>query len=103
MLSERYRVERPKLGVGVFKGRSKGVLAVYSPARKEILASKREHLYDPFTILHEFYHHLRYFGERHRGTEKLADKFALDFIESYKRVLEEMGKEQSGWTARTKQ
>jgi hypothetical protein len=87
LLCEHYKVEKPKLGVGVVKGRSKGVLAVYSANRKEILAAKREYLYDPFTILHEFYHHLRYFGGVHRGTEKLADRFALDYIEDYKRVV----------------
>ena len=80
MLCEHYRVERPKLGVGVVKGRSKGVLAVYSANRKEILAARREYLYDPFTILHEFYHHLRQFAGEHRGTEKYADTFAIDFI-----------------------
>jgi hypothetical protein len=87
LLCEHYKVEKPKLGVGVVKGRSKGVLAVYSANRKEILAAKREYLYDPFTILHEFYHHLRYFGGVHRGTEKLADRFALDYIEDYKKVV----------------
>ncbi len=68
------------------KGRSKGVLAVYSANRKEILAAKREYLYDPFTILHEFYHHLRQFAGEHRGTEKYADTFAVDFIQSYNAV-----------------
>ena len=86
LLCEHYRVERPRLGVGVVKGRSKGVLAVYTPGRKEILAAKSEYLYDPFTILHEFYHHLRYFGGEHRGTEKHADRFALDYIEAFRRV-----------------
>jgi hypothetical protein len=37
-------------------------------------------------MLHEFYHHLRYYAGHHRGTEKKADKFALDFIAAYKRV-----------------
>lgn len=68
------------------KGRSKGVLAVYSSDRKEILAVSRDYLYDPFVILHEFYHHLRQFAGQHRGTEKNADKFALDFIAAYRRV-----------------
>jgi hypothetical protein len=86
LLCEYYRVERPKLGVGVVKGRSKGVQAVYSARRKEILAARREFLYDPFTILHEFYHHLRYFGDDHKGTEKYADKFAIDFIRAYQAV-----------------
>jgi hypothetical protein len=86
LLSEHYHVERPKLGVGVVKGRSKGVLAVYSADRKEILAVRQEYLYDPFVILHEFYHHLRQFAGQHRGTERNADKFALDFIAAYRRV-----------------
>jgi hypothetical protein len=72
--------------VGVVKGRSKGVLAVYSANRKEILAVNQEFLYDPFVMLHEFYHHLRQTGGQHRGTEKNADRFALDYIAAYKRV-----------------
>jgi hypothetical protein len=87
LLCEHYHVEVPKLGVGVVKGRSKGVLAVYSANRKEILAVRQEYLYDPFVILHEFYHHLRQFAGEHRGTEKNADKFALDFIAAYKRAV----------------
>ena len=85
LLSEQYRVDVPKLGVGATKGRSKGVLAVYSRDRKEILAVSQEYLYEPFVMLHEFYHHLRYFAGRHRGTEKNADSFALDFIAAYNR------------------
>ncbi len=87
LLCEYYHVERPRLRVGVVKGRSKGVQAVYSSGRKEILAARREFLYDPFTILHEFYHHLRYFDSYHRGTEKYADGFAIDFIRAYQSVL----------------
>jgi len=90
MLSEHYHVDLPRLGVGVVKGRSKGVLAVYSPDRKEILAVSQEYLYDPFTMLHEFYHHLRQFAGKHRGTEKNADKFALDYIAAYKRAVSGM-------------
>ncbi|MEM3090481.1 MAG: hypothetical protein QXW17_01825 [Candidatus Bathyarchaeia archaeon] len=37
----------------------------------------------PFIILREFYHHLRTFGGKHKGTEKNADKFAREFIETY--------------------
>ena len=92
LLSEHYRVDLPKLGVGVVKGRSKGVLAVYSANRKEILAARQEYLYDPFTMLHEFYHHLRYFAGHHRGTEKNADRFALDYIAAYRRVSSGMPK-----------
>jgi hypothetical protein len=86
LLCNRYRVPLPKLSVGVFKGRSKGVRAVYSGANKEIRAAKRDYFYDPFVIIHEFYHHLRTVGGEHRGTEKNADKFALDFIGAYNNV-----------------
>ena len=84
LLSKWYKVPVPRLGVGVVEGKSKGVAAVYSLKRKEILAARREYLYDPFVMIHEFYHHLRSASGRHRGTEKDADKFALDFIEAYR-------------------
>jgi len=90
LLCDHYRVEIPKLGVGTTKGRSKGVLAVYSPDKKEILAVSQEYFYDPFVILHEFYHHLRQFAGKHRGTEKNADRFADDYIAAYKRVVAAM-------------
>lgn len=86
LLSKWYRVERPKLGVGVVEGRTKRVAAVYSIRRKEILAARREYLYNPFVMIHEFYHHLRSRSGRHRGTEKEADRFAIDFIRAYQRL-----------------
>ena len=85
-LSRWYRVSKPGLGVGVVEGKTKGVAAVYSQRRKEILAARREYLYDPFVMIHEFYHHLRSASGHHRGTEKQADKFALDFIATYQRL-----------------
>ena len=88
VLSRWYRVSEPRLGVGVFEGRTKGVAAVYSQNRKEILAAKREFLYDPFVMIHEFYHHLRSTSGKHRGTEKQADKFALEFIAAYRQAAE---------------
>ena len=91
LLSHWYKVSEPKLGVGVFEGRTKGVAAVYSQNTKKILAAKREYLYNPFVMIHEFYHHLRSTSGKHRGTEKQADKFALDFIASYNRVASGLG------------
>jgi len=90
-LSRRYRVDTPRLGVGVFKRHSKGVRAVYAPDRKEILAAKREFLYDPFVILHEFYHHIRSAGGKHRGTEKNADRLAVEYIRAFNRVVALLG------------
>ena len=86
LLSQWYQVERPRLGVGVVEGRTKRIAAVYSLRRKEILAAKREYLYNPFVMIHEFYHHLRSRSGRHRGTEKEADRFAVEFIMTYQRL-----------------
>lgn len=86
-----YRVSEPRLGVGVVEGKTKGVAAVYSARRKEILAARREFLYDPFVMVHEFYHHLRSVGGKHRGTEKQADKFALGFIQAYASAVARQG------------
>jgi hypothetical protein len=86
VLSRWYKVSGPKLGVGVVEGKTKRVAAVYSQRRKEILAARREFLYDPFVMIHEFYHHLRSASGRHRGTERQADRFALEFIAAYRRL-----------------
>ena len=98
LLCKWYRVPVPKLGVGVTEGKTKGVAAVYSVRRREILAARREFLYDPFVMIHEFYHHLRSTSGEHRGTEKQADRFALDFIAAYRRVTQPP----PGWTASAK-
>ena len=87
VLSKWYKVSEPRLGVGVLEGRTKGIAAVYSQRRKEIMAARREFFYDPFVMIHEFYHHLRSTSGKHRGTEKQADKFALQFIASYRRLV----------------
>ncbi|HYC12319.1 MAG TPA: hypothetical protein VEC02_06645 [Nitrososphaerales archaeon] len=83
ILSDHYHVTTPRISVGVFEGKTKGVAAVYSVARREILAARREYLYDPFVIIHEFYHHLRSTSGRHKGTERQADEFAADYIRAY--------------------
>jgi len=86
VLSKWYRVSVPGLGIGVVEGKTKGVAAVYSQKQKKILAARREFMYDPFVMIHEFYHHLRSVSGHHRGTEKQADRFALDFIDVYRRA-----------------
>ena len=82
-LAKHLRIDPPQIRVGVLKRRTKGILAVYSPQTKTIYAARREYMYDPLTILHEFYHHLRTIAGEHRGTEKYADRFAREFMESY--------------------
>lgn len=99
LLCKHYRVAVPRLRVGVVEGRTKGVAAIYSLERKEILAAKMEYLYDPFVMIHEFYHHLRSVSGKHRGTEKQADRFAADFVETYKRAVAKVkAMQEAGWT-----
>jgi hypothetical protein len=86
-LCEWYHVSVPKLSVGVLEGKTKRVAAVYSVGRREILAARREYMYNPFVMIHEFYHHLRSTSGRHKGTERQADEFATEFIGAYRRLI----------------
>ncbi|MFQ5970077.1 MAG: hypothetical protein ACE5J2_06250 [Nitrososphaerales archaeon] len=83
LLAALYKVKNPKLRVGTVKKRRKTALAVYVHKDNTIYASNSDMLYNPFVILHEFYHHIRTKSRKHRGTEKNADTFANDFIKSY--------------------
>lgn len=78
-LSRHYNVERPSLRMGLPKGENKA-LGCYLERDKTIYISKQEYLYDPYVIIHEFYHHLRNISGKHRGTEKHAKEFALSFL-----------------------
>ncbi len=82
-LSSLNHIDVPGLKVGAVRGRKKA-LAVYVEKEKTIYVAKGDNLWDPFIILHEFYHHLRCRSGKHRGTEKLADAYAVDFINAYK-------------------
>ena len=86
LLATLYKIKNPKLRVGTVKGRRKTALAVYVHRDNTIYASNSDMLYNPFVILHEFYHHIRSKSGEHKGTEKNADAFAIEFIKSYLRV-----------------
>ena len=79
LLSEYYGVERPCLRMGLPSG-EKRALGCYVHRDKTIYISSQEYLYDPYVLIHEFYHHLRHVGGKHRGTEKHARDFALAFL-----------------------
>ena len=81
-LSRHYRIERPSLRLGLPKGEKKA-LGCYVQRDKTIYISNYEYLYDPYVIIHEFYHHLRNVSGKHRGTERHAKEFALSFLDSY--------------------
>jgi len=81
-LSTHYHVDTPKLKVGMPK-KYKSKAGCYIAKTKTIHVSSREMLDNPFVILHEFYHHLRTQNEKHKGTEKYANKFAENFIKAF--------------------
>jgi hypothetical protein len=84
-LSEYYRVSVPRLRVGMPK-RSGSKAGCYVSGTKMIHVATMERLCDPFVILHEFYHHLRTHGGKHRGTEKHANRFAQEYIIAYQKA-----------------
>lgn len=86
LVSKRFKVRTPRLGIGPTKGK-KIALAVYSVSANSILFAEQEHFFDPFVVLHEMYHCVRSKSGSHRGTEKNADRFALDFIEEYQKQI----------------
>jgi hypothetical protein len=80
-LSRHYRVEKPLLKMGLPKGEN-SALGCYLTREKTIYISTQEYLYDPYIIIHEFYHHLRSVTGKHRGTERHARDFALEFLKT---------------------
>jgi hypothetical protein len=89
VLGTYYRVKPPAVTVGTVKGKRRTAYAVYVRNESKIYAMNSDVFYNPFIILHEFYHHLRSQGGAHRGTEKHADSYAKRFIESYYRIVSE--------------
>lgn len=89
LLAKNYRVSVPKLKVGLPKGRKATAFGVYMSKNETISVLNSDVLVKPFVILHEFYHHLRSkaVDKQHRGTEKNADKFAIEFIEAYEAAV----------------
>lgn len=95
-LSDHFGIRAPKVEVGAVKRHKRDALAVYVQAKKTIYASKSEYLYNPFVMLHEFYHHLRASTDGKRGTEKHANAFARKAIETYNRYVKSHATRPSG-------
>ena len=85
-LSEFYHVQSPKIVVGTIKGKRRKAYAVYVPAQKKIYTLNSDIFYNPFIILHEYYHHIRSKLGVHRGSERHANMYAKDFVDSYTRI-----------------
>ncbi|MFZ0511330.1 MAG: hypothetical protein WAM14_06975 [Candidatus Nitrosopolaris sp.] len=87
-LSDFYHVDTPGIVVGTIKGKRRTVYAVYVQKERKIYALNSDIFYNPFVVLHEYYHHIRSHGGKHKGSEKRANLYAQHFIIAYKKVLE---------------
>jgi len=84
LLAKYYGVSEPALRVGTVK-RHRKVSACYVEKESKIYLSNSGFMTNPFVILHEFYHHLRFSDQgRNRQVEKRADLFAWGFIRDFK-------------------
>ncbi len=79
-LSDYFGVEKPNLRMGLPPGEKKA-LGCYVRRDRAIYIADSDHLYDPYVIIHEFYHHLRHVSGKHRGTERHARAFAVNFLD----------------------
>ena len=89
-LSQLYKIKPPQIVVGTIKGKRRTVYAVYVQRECKIYCMNSDIFYNPFIIMHEFYHHLRTTAGVHRGSEKHANLYARDFIESYNTIINDM-------------
>jgi hypothetical protein len=88
-LSSFYNIAAPEIVVGTVKGKRRTVYAVYVQRERRIYATNSDIFYNPFIVLHEFYHHVRTKGGVHRGSEKHANMYAKSFIDSYNKLMEQ--------------
>jgi hypothetical protein len=86
-LSKFYNVTPPEIVVGTIKGKRRTVYAVYVQKERRIYVINSDVFYNPFIVLHEFYHHIRTRAGVHRGSEKHANMYAKSFIDSYKKIV----------------
>jgi hypothetical protein len=93
LLSEYYKVRTPQIVVGTIKRKRKTVYAVYVLREKKIYCINSDIFYNPFVVLHEFYHHIRTSDGIHRGSEKHANMYAKSFIDSYNKIIEQIIKQ----------
>lgn len=89
-LSSHYKVNPPQIVVGTIKGKRRTVYAVYVQRERKIYCVNSDIFYNPFIVLHEFYHHIRTTGGIHKGSEKYANNYAKGFIDSYNKIVVEI-------------
>lgn len=86
LLAKKYQVNVPDLKVGLPKGHKIKAYGCYTSKNQTISVLNSDVLVNPFVVIHEFYHHMRSksVDRMHKGTERNADKFAIEFIEAFK-------------------
>ena len=89
LVSARHRVREPKLSIGISKGKKKA-LGVYSVEANTISFKDNEQFFNPFVVLHEMYHCIRSRSGAHRGNEKNADRFAIDYMQSFNKLASQV-------------
>jgi hypothetical protein len=89
-LSKFYKITPPEIIVGTIKGKRRTVYAVYVQSESKIYCINSEVFYNPFIVLHEFYHHIWKKGGIHRGSEKHANIYAKSFIDSYTKIVNQI-------------
>jgi hypothetical protein len=100
LLARHYNASVPKIKVGLPKGHRIGKLGCYTAKNQTIHVANSDMLKEPFVIMHEFYHHLRTsIDGEHKGTENYANRFAEEYIETY-RSLGHMGSRAQAETRR---
>jgi hypothetical protein len=86
-LSSFYKVQPPRMKIGMPKG-NKRKFGCYIANKKTIYFYNQDAFYNPYVVLHEFYHHLRSVSGKHKGSEKLATSFAKEFLKDFMRTGE---------------
>ena len=84
LVSNYYGLKPPRVRVGLPK-RCLKALGCYVPSKKTIYLRSSSEYMNPFIVMHELYHHIRYRMGRHRGTEQGADSFALKAINAWRK------------------
>ncbi len=92
LLSRKFGVSAPALSIGLPKGKKKA-LAVYTVEGNTIRFANEKQFFNPFVVLHEMYHCVRSSSGKHRGTEKNADRFALSYIQEYRKLSEALSQQ----------
>ncbi len=81
IISNYYHIDPPKTMIGLPRGKCFKSYACYVPSKHTIFFKDSKAFRNPYIVLHEFYHVIRFINGKHKGTEKYANEFAKNFIQ----------------------